>query len=145
MKKFLVVVFFCLPACGQAAYPGRVCTRARRRMVRRSCGPGNAYAGFVSSTNVIDYATPIASWGPNTATRPVWQRSHSAAIWLEWGRRTPLQISEIQSSASRRNWRSCRTAGATVGDSGDISGCRLVWSARHIPICGSHTGGPWNL
>ena len=66
MKKFLVVVFFCLPACGQAAYPGRVCTRARRRMVRRSCGPGNAYAGFVSSTNVIDYATPIASWGPNT-------------------------------------------------------------------------------
>src|SRR6266446_4142526 len=28
-------------------------------------------------------------------------------------------------TTSRNNWRSCRTVGATAGDSGDISGCRL--------------------
>ena len=62
MKKFLVVVFFCLPAGKRRTRVG-VCTWARRRMVRRSADLENAYACFVSNTNVINYATPIASWG----------------------------------------------------------------------------------
>jgi hypothetical protein len=64
MKKFLVVVFFCLPACGQAAYSGR-------GLYSGSTAYGNAYAGFVSNTNVINYATPIASWGPNACDSTV--------------------------------------------------------------------------
>jgi hypothetical protein len=66
MKKFLVVVFFCLPACGQAAYSGRGLYSGRAAYGASVCGPGNAYSCFVSNTNVINYATPIPSWGPNT-------------------------------------------------------------------------------
>ena len=66
MKKFLVVVFFCLPACGQAAYSGHGLYSGRAAYGASVCGPGNAYGCFVSNTNVINYATPIPSWGPNT-------------------------------------------------------------------------------
>jgi hypothetical protein len=66
MKKFLVVVFFCLPACGQAAYSGHGLYSGRAAYGASVCGPGNAYSCFVSNTNVINYATPIPSWGPNT-------------------------------------------------------------------------------
>src|ERR1700682_3189550 len=31
----------------------------------------------------------------------------------------------VSVTTSRNNWRLCRTVGATAGDSGDISGCRL--------------------
>src|SRR5260370_16403165 len=64
MKKFLVVVFFCLPACGQAAYSGRGLYSGRTAYGASVCEPGNAYACFVSNTNVIHYAPPIAGWGP---------------------------------------------------------------------------------
>jgi hypothetical protein len=66
MKKFLVVVVFCLPACGQAAYSGRGLYSGSAAYGASVCGPGNAYACFVSNTNVINYTTPIPSWGPNT-------------------------------------------------------------------------------
>ena len=66
MKKFLVVVFFCLPACGQAAYSGHGLYSGSAAYGASVCGPGNAYSCFVSNTNVINYATPIPSWGPNT-------------------------------------------------------------------------------
>ena len=54
-----------LPACGQAAYSGRGLYLDSTAYGASVCRPGNAYAGFVSNTNVINYATPIASWGPN--------------------------------------------------------------------------------
>jgi hypothetical protein len=63
MKKFLVVVFFCLPACGQAAYSGWGLYSGSTAYGASVCGLGNAYACFVSNTNVINYATPIASLG----------------------------------------------------------------------------------
>jgi hypothetical protein len=66
MKKFLVVVFFCLPACGQAAYSGLGLYSGSAAYGASVCGPGNGYGCFVSNTNVINYATPIPSWGPNT-------------------------------------------------------------------------------
>jgi hypothetical protein len=66
MKKFLVVVFFCLPAFGQAAYSGLGMYSGSAAYGASGCGPGNAYGCFVSNTNVINYATPIPSWGPNT-------------------------------------------------------------------------------
>src|SRR3981189_490510 len=67
MKKFLVVVFFCLPACGQAAYSGRGLYAGSAAYGASICGPGNSYGWFVSHPNVINYVTPITSWGPNTA------------------------------------------------------------------------------
>src|ERR1700675_4991633 len=67
MKNILVVVFFCLPACGQAAYSGLGLYSGSAAYDASVCGPGNGYGCFVSNTNVINYATPIPSWGPNTA------------------------------------------------------------------------------
>jgi len=66
MKKFLVVVLFCLPVFGQAAYSGRGLYSGSAAYGASVCGPGNGYSCFVSNTNVINYATPIPSWGPNT-------------------------------------------------------------------------------
>ena len=65
MKQFLVVVFFCLPACGQAGYSGHGVDAGSAAYGSSVCGPGNGYGCFVSNTNVINYATPIPSWGPN--------------------------------------------------------------------------------
>src|SRR5216684_6523751 len=66
MKKFLVIVFFCLPAFGQAAYSGHGLYSGSAGYGASVCGPANAYACFVSNSNVINYVTPIPSWGPNT-------------------------------------------------------------------------------
>jgi hypothetical protein len=66
MKKFLVVVFFCLPAFGQAAYSGLGLYSGSAAYGASVCGPGNAYACFVSNTNVVPLTVPIPSWGPST-------------------------------------------------------------------------------
>src|SRR6202521_2749655 len=66
MKKFLVVVFFCLPACGQAAYRVGVCTWARRRMVRRSADLETLMPVlFLTLTSSI-VRLRSRVWGPNT-------------------------------------------------------------------------------
>ena len=66
MKKFLVVVFFCLPAFGQSAYSGLGLYSGSAAYGAPVCGPGNAYACFVSNTNVVPLTVPIPSWGPST-------------------------------------------------------------------------------
>ena len=56
-----------LPACVRASgVSGRGLYLGSTAYGASVCRPGNAYAGFVSNTNVINYATPFASWGPNT-------------------------------------------------------------------------------
>ncbi len=61
-----MILLLCLPACGQAAYSGHGLYSGSAGYGASVCGPGNAYGCFVSNTNVINYATPIPSWGPNT-------------------------------------------------------------------------------
>lgn len=68
MKKFLAVVFLCLPAFGQATYSGSGLHSGSATYATpgNSCGPQNGYDCFVQDTSIVNLTMPIPSWGPNT-------------------------------------------------------------------------------
>jgi hypothetical protein len=146
MKKFLVVVFFCLPACGQAAYSGRGLHSGSTAYGASVCGPGNAYACFVSDTNVINYATPIASWGPNTCdSTSMTTLSQCGNLTGVGTQNTPADFGNTivrvtdELALMQNSW------GDGWGQRGDFCMPLGVISAPDADLWIVHTGGPWKL